>query len=196
MILTLITEPTLEPITIDEAKDQLRISRDNNTQDRLIWTLMVAARQYCEKYTNRAFMPQTWELVLDAWPTSTLEIPRPLLQSVSSIKYKDQAGAETTWPTTEYIVAIDSVPGRVALAAGKAWPGGSLYPAGAVRVRFVAGYASVDAVPYPIRLAILQCITHWYEHPEIVAVGHVAPEMPMTVRSLLSPYRVFMPECF
>src|SRR5512139_1421702 len=79
----LITAPTSEPVTLAEAKLQCRV--DISTDDTLIGNLITAAREWCEAHDWRVYMPQTWELYLDDWPTlSTVEIPKPPLQSITS----------------------------------------------------------------------------------------------------------------
>jgi len=83
MRLKLKTAPSVEPVTLDQAKLHLRVdSSDDNT---LITALITTARQLAERETKRAFITQTWELHLDrALPE--VEIPKPPLQSVDSIK--------------------------------------------------------------------------------------------------------------
>ncbi len=138
--LTTITPPYLEPITLNEAKLHLR--RDDITaDDALITALIAAARTHLENVTSRAFNQQTLELVFDDWPCEdSISIPRPLLQSVSSIKYTDSSGTETTWTTADYIVDTDSKPGRVSLAYNAVFPNATLRPVAAIKVRYVAGH--------------------------------------------------------
>lgn len=193
----LITAPTVEPITLTEAKDHCRV--DGTDDDTLITSLIVAAREYVEGYQNRALITQTWELVLDAWPDGdSIELPLPPLQSVTSLKYKDSAGAETAWAATNYIVDTDSYLGRLVLADDISWPSDELYPAGGIRIRFVAGYPptgsgeSIDYdanVPQKIKQAMLLLVGHWYENREAVAAGSMT-EIPLAVNALLSQDRV------
>ena len=140
--ITRISSPTFEPVTLTEAKGQLR--RDDITiDDALITSLIIAARAHIEDVTNRAICTQIFELVLDEWPCGdVITIPRSPLQSVTSLKYTDSSGTQATWATTNYIVDTDSKPGRVCLAYGVSWPSSTLRPANAIRIRFVAGYGS------------------------------------------------------
>lgn len=153
MSLKLITPAAVEPITLTEAKAHLKV--DHTDDDILITSLIVAAREHAEGFQNRALVTQTWELVLDAWPRGdSIDMPLPPLQSVTSIKYKDTEGVESTWAATNYIVDIDSFKGRVALAYGISWPSESLYPVGAIRIRFVAGYGLAVSVPEMTKAAL------------------------------------------
>lgn len=52
-------------------------------EDTLLTGFITAARKYCEGYQNRAYITQTWELILDAFPDSVIQVPLPPLQFVS-----------------------------------------------------------------------------------------------------------------
>lgn len=83
MRLKLKTAPTVEPISLDEAKLHLKVdSADDNA---LITALIVTVRQLAEFETKRALITQTWQMYLDTAPAE-FEIPKPPLQSVVSIK--------------------------------------------------------------------------------------------------------------
>src|SRR5262245_51885551 len=119
MALRLISGPTVEPITLTEAKAHLRV--DHTADDTLIAMYIAAARTDCEEWTARAFVAQTWELVLDEFPDDEILLPRPPLQSVESIKYDDADGLEQTLATTEYAVDDASQPGWV-VPVTTGWP--------------------------------------------------------------------------
>lgn len=52
-----------------------------SADNELIAVLITAARQDCEAFQNRAYLTQTWELWLDAFPSKNyIELPRPPLQ--------------------------------------------------------------------------------------------------------------------
>ena len=120
MALELVTAPTIEPVTLAEAKTHLRV--DGADEETLISGLIKTAREWCEGYQNRAFIMQTWRLYLDEWPEEYIRVPRPPLASVTSIKYTDSAGVINIWPVTEYLVDTHSKPGRILRAYGKCWP--------------------------------------------------------------------------
>ena len=50
------TPPIVEPVSLDQVKAWLKVDWD--TEDALIETLISAAREKCEQYTNRAFVSQ------------------------------------------------------------------------------------------------------------------------------------------
>lgn len=189
MALTLVTAPATEPVALADAKAHLRV--DATTDDTLISALITAARQYAETVTRRAMVTQTWDLTMDEWPDSDrIIVPLPPLQSVTSITYKDTDGTASTLATTEYIVDTKSEPGRIVLAYGKDWPTTTLYPAGAITVRFTAGYGEATAVPQGIKQAILLLVGHWYEQREAVNVGNIVNPLPFAVDALLWQHRL------
>ena len=105
---------------------------------------------------------------------------------MTSIKYKDAAGDESTLSSANYVVDTDSQPGRIRLTSAGSWPGGTLYPASAIRVRFTAGYGDAPAaVPYNLRMAVLLLAGHYYEHREATQDGRPAAPIPFGVQSLI-----------
>ncbi len=161
------------------------------SDDSLLTALIQAAREYAEGYQNRALCTQTWELVLDDWPSDDyLEIPLPPLQSITDIKYKDTSGVESTLAATNYITDIDSFLGRVVLAYGCSWPSVDLYPAGGIRIKFVAGYGLAADVPQTTKQALLLLIGFWYANRESVNIGNIISELPFSVKALLGMNRV------
>jgi len=164
----------------------------NTTEDPTLNALIKVARQYAETVTRRALITQTWDWVMDAFPTGDFEVPLPTLQSVTSIKYYDTNGTLTEWlPVTEYNVDINSEPGRISPAYQVVYPTARDIN-NAVTVRFIAGYGTAAAVPQGIKQAMLMLISHWYAHREVVAVlsGFTVQSVPQMADMLLWPYRV------
>lgn len=199
-MLTLITPPAEEPITLEEAKLHLRDPVD--TEDPLVSALIVAARRKCESWLRRTLITTTWELSLEGFPgcgwipgfpyagrqflerqpVGTLygiELPNPALQSVTSITYVDTAGSTQTLATSEYQVETGT-PGRVVPVYGKAWPSTRRQP-GAVKIRFVAGYGDASAVPESIKIAMKLMISHFYENR-----GESDVSLPSAAEALLA----------
>lgn len=175
------TQPTGEPVTLEEAKLHLRV--DTDADDALITALIKAARQWCEDFQNRSYITQTITWKLDEFPEEFI-VPRPKLQSVASIKYIDTNGTEQTLDGSYYDVDIYSEPARISLAYGKSWPAlrGDI---NSVEVIYNAGYGDADSVPDRIKAAIKLFIAHLYENRENVSLAKYE-EMPLGVESLLS----------
>lgn len=171
------------------------IIKDASTsvENDLLNALITTARQYAEGFQRKAFVTQTWELWLDAFPNKDyIKIPLPPLQSVTSVKYYDTSDTEATFSSGDYFVDTKSEPGRVALNYGETWPTTALRPANGVCVTFVAGYGDAASdVPKKVKQAMLLLIGHLYEHRESVIIGTIVAEVPMAVEALLWQDRMF-----
>lgn len=195
MTVRVITAPSVEPLSLTEAKLHLR--EDLSTQDTLITALIVAAREYAELYTGRVFVQRTLEWTQDCFPYC-IELPFPPLVSVSSVKYIDTDGVLQTVSAADYQVDTYSEPGKVKPAYGVAgWPSVRSSDFNAVQVRYVAGYPEgspadyASGVPEPVKQWMRIRIAQLYEHREAVIAGTIAAPLPRDfVDGLLDPYRV------
>jgi len=162
-------------------------------EDNLIQQIITAAREYCEVYQRRAYLTQTWELWLDAFPAKDyLELPRPPLASVTSIEYYDTANTKATMSASDYYVDVENTPGGVQLAYGKSWPSASLRPRNGVCITYVAGETAAASVPQKVKQAMLLLIGHWYENREAAQpFDYSKAGMPMGVDALLWQDRNF-----
>lgn len=190
-----ITPPSVEPITLAQAKLHLRV--DHTDDDALISAYIEGARVFAEKFTARAFVTQTWELVIDKFPLHEIMIPLPPLQSVSSIKYDDTGGVEQTLATNGYEVDTASQPGWV-VPVVSGWP--TVFSGiNAVRIRFVAGYSPttdsppdlVENIPASLKDAIRLHVGNLYANRESTVVGTIASIMPTGgIIHLMRQYRI------
>ena len=185
MALTLKTPPAVEPVSTAEMRQQLRL--DTNEEDELLSTLITAAREYCEGFQNRAYITQVWELTLDDFPRSTIDLPKGSLQRVDVVAYRDAAGGTTTLThNTDYIYSVRGLLGRLMPAYGKSWPGFIRYPMDAVTIEFTCGYGdTAAAVPEKTRQAIKLLAAHWFMNREGVLVGSISKELEFAVSALL-----------
>lgn len=190
MALKIITPPTKEPVSLQQAKNHLRV--DFTDDDDLISSLISTAREYCEAQTHKALAPTIFEYTLDAFPFGApIRIPRPPLVSVDSINYKDKDGTETIMPSDSYIADVDDEPGKLVPIDGQ-WPSFDPYPVNAVRIRYTAGYDE-STLPKSIQQAMLILVAHWYENREaIVNAGKTVNQLPFAVESLLWPQKVWL----
>ena len=101
--------------------------------------MIKGARMLAEGKTRRAFITQTWDWLFDAFPASGLKVPKPPLQSVTSITYIDTDGNSQTLAATEYRVDNSTEPGRITPAFSKVWPV-TRAVTNAVTVRIVVGF--------------------------------------------------------
>lgn len=182
------TAPTKYPISLKEAKDHLGIEIGQTEHDDYIKTLIATATDKAEQHLHRRLITQTWYKYLENWPAGDMIIlPFGKLQSVTSVKYTDEDGDESTWSSEEYIVDIDTDPGEIVLGYNESFPDDTLYPSNAIKIEFVCGYgtngANVDSM---ITHAIKLAISDMYENRETEIVGTITSKLK-TFENLLGP---------
>ena len=159
-----VTAPTSTPISLMEAKAQIR--ELNTYEDSLINSKIKAATEMFEQYTNRALVSQTWEwtgidwpgLIWFAgtgaqrftWPVDTMIdqagwfMLRPApLATVNSVKVWS-SGSQQTLSSTQYLVDTKGMPGRMRFTGSLPSPDDR---ADAITINFTCGYASTDVIP-------------------------------------------------
>lgn len=141
-----VTPPAVEPLSLDEGKARAALQwPDGDPRDDLMRGFIAAARAKVEQDTGLALLTQTRDIYLDAIYGYELELPaqaRPL-QSVTSVKWTDTAGAVNTFNPTQYVVDLASA--RIGLALGAVWPT-DLRPFQPYVIRVVAGWTSPDVL--------------------------------------------------
>jgi hypothetical protein len=203
--------PSVEPISLAEAKTQCRIETAFTDDDTYLALLISAARRYCEGYCHQGFVNQTWDLYLDNWTQSSqlagvnffgaspsaagntyfnnsyrlnrIDLPHGPVSAVTWVKYTDQGGTQQTWDSANYVTSL-GLTARVSLKAGQTFPVVASQ-ADVITVRYVVGYgADGTQVPHPARAAILLMVAHLYQNR--LAVDDVSlTEIPMGVKALL-----------
>ena len=194
MNLRIITQPSAEPVTVEDAMAHCRVDGYGDSpvsaDQAYIETLVTVARQIAENYTQRKIAEATYELRLDDF-AAIISLPAPV-QSVESIKYIDTDGVEQTVSADAYV--FDDHPDKPAVYQVDSYPIPKDMP-GAVRVRFVAGYTSGspndNPLPEPLYQAMLMTVAHLYENRQDVA-DKQGYEIPLTSRYLMDPYCVGM----
>lgn len=146
------TPPSIEPITVEEAKAQMRVTISDD--DSYIGSLIKAARAKLENETGRVFVSQKWLMVMDSFPGTdsspfpydqwpsyqippyfTLPIipdlkdPRAIIlpigpvTAIDSIKTVDANGTESAaFAASNYVTDFVSFPARIRLKTSAAWP--------------------------------------------------------------------------
>jgi len=181
------TQPTVEPVSLSEAKVHCRV--DTDTDDAYISALIVAARGYCETYMDETLVDTQYVMRLDAFPPAIELPPPPMSQTpartaVSVVYTASDAGNTATLSTSEYRIDRDSKPGTLRPLYGGSWPS-HLLDYGSVTVTWWAG-RGVDggSVPQRVKAAILMLVGQWYERRMAADAANLS-EMPFGVKALL-----------
>lgn len=178
-----ITAPAETPLTVEEVKDYLRVSHED--EDEQIVAILDAAISRLDGWSGilgRCLVTQTWQQDFDAFPDgSALRLPFPNVQSVV-ITYRDTAEAEQTFDAANWRLVSDATGSLVYLADGAVWPDTATRP-DAVRVTMLVGYGAATAVPPAIKMALKMDCGAMYEVRDGSAVNTMAYD------SLIRPFR-------
>jgi uncharacterized phiE125 gp8 family phage protein len=179
----LVTAPTpLSIITLADAKAWCRVSHVD--EDALITGLINAAESRLDGYSGilgRALAPQTWSQSFCAFE-DRLSLSVGIAQSITSITYYDASNVLLTLNASVYQLLTDALGSYVALNSAKSWPSIYIRP-DAVKLTWVAGYATAADVPAAIITAMRMMITQWYDARE------GTDEISATAMALLTPFR-------
>ena len=195
MNVLLVTAPTLQPITVQEAKEHLYI--DIADHDVKVSNVIKEATEHVENITRRAIMTQTWDYWIDRFPSCNyITLPFGNLQSVTSIVYKESDWASaaddvTMTPTTDYLVETNGTGfGRIVLPYGETWPSVTYYPSNPIKIRFICGWTTQALVPFTIKSAIQLICADLFEMRGEPTIGATVVENK-TVDRLLASQRLW-----
>jgi len=162
--LTIATEPTFYPVIREDVKRHLRIT--DTSEDTLIDSYIVQATDLAQREVRRTFCTTTYDAYLSGWPgDNRIDLIRPPVASVTSIKYTDDDGNESTLATSVYQLVSAGTYGWIGLKPDQVWPSDSLYPGYPIVVRYVAGY-TVGNVPAQYKAQVLLWVGVLYERRE------------------------------
>lgn len=182
--------PALEPITVDDARTWLKLSTSDD--DATIARKIKAARVAGEHHTGRPWLTQTLTWNLDAWPEGReLELPRPPLQSVTSIKYYDVDGVQRTFAASNYFEVPDLDAGIVRLKPAADWPDLEADRPAAIEIVFVAGYGDALAdVPADYLAGFELLLTHLMRNRSQEETGTNIVSLVYGLEDLWAPGRI------
>jgi uncharacterized phiE125 gp8 family phage protein len=170
-LLTLVTPPATEPLTLAEAKLFLRV--DGSTEDSLITSMVSAVRIAAEQYLSRSLITQSWKLAYDDYLLSVTALPLGPVQSITSVTLVARDGSTTIVDSNTYY-----------LSAKKDRLNFDATPfATRVEVVYAAGYGNAANVPEPIKQGMLQHLASLYTNR--TASGAI-PEIAL---SLYTPFK-------
>lgn len=159
-----------------------------SVEDDLLTDIIDAATGHVEDITRRYLLSQTWDYYLSEWPgCDYIKIPGGNLQSVTSVKWTDSDGTETTLTeNTDYYVETNGTGiGRLVLPYGETWPSGTLYTTHPIVIRFVAGWTAAANIPAKIRNAIKLICADQYVNREAQVLNSFSYHENKTVMRLL-----------
>lgn len=161
----LLTAPTAEPVTLDQAKFAARLT-GISAFDAMIPLYIQAAREIAEMETGVRWMAQEWRAELSNWPAADAQINLAGPTAVA-VSYWSKAGAWETLAPAD-MTWVDNDPGVAILPAyGKTFPElGDVSGGPRVRVDVTVGAADADQVPAAIKVFIMANVAYWIDNPK------------------------------
>jgi uncharacterized phiE125 gp8 family phage protein len=178
--------PSVEPVSISEAKDHLRIDQGFGEDDLYIQSLITAARTWVENAADRTLIRSRWQIKFDMFPSWDIELRRPPVMSdpIEVTYVQSNTGDYTPVQFTDFRTDLDSEPEVIRPQWDGSWP----TTRGAendVTIKYWAGYGdSGESVPAAAKHVILMLVGHWYSTREAVVAGGMNP-VPMAVEALM-----------
>jgi uncharacterized phiE125 gp8 family phage protein len=178
--------PIALAVTLEEAKETLRIDADDTALDVLIGIWIQGVTAEAEHTAGCCFVNRPMRVTLDRFPDA-IRLASPTA-SVEGVRFADVSGQLQTLDPADYYVDKVTKPGYIVPAAGRAWPA-PLGRVNAVSVDFTAGHG-VDAASTPAcaRLYILARLAEQWE-PSTKKFESTAQSVYLT--RLLDPIRVY-----
>lgn len=171
--------PLQEPLTLEEAKEFLRVL--DNDSDTLIGSLIIAVREHVQNVTNRQLMEATYELYAENFIT---RLPKNPIKSIDKIEYMDVDGVYQILDSTLYYLYEDNGIGYIKYIDTPI----AKEHKKAVKITFTSGY---DAVPEAIKQYMRVKISTLFENREEFVIGVSIAEFGNSfIENLLSPYKV------
>lgn len=182
-----ITPASAYPVSLTEAKSHLKV--DTTADDTYITSIIKAATQLSEEYTNRFFI----DTVIEQYASSFADLQtlfKSKVSAVAYVKYYDSDNSLQTLSATVYNTQLNYEPSQIQLADNQSFPKITSRN-DAVLARYTVGYgSSASDVPEIIKQAILLTIGNFYQNRNSVIVGRIATELPLNVKWLLDTYKV------
>lgn len=145
-----------EVVSLQEAKDQVRVAESNAEFDPMLLEYITTAREQVERDGLLVAATGTYTIKRTTWGKyDWLELPSSLrpVTSITSITYVDTSGATVTFSSSQYSLDTYAITPIVKLGHGYVWPAIQSDING-ITITAVAGYASAAAVPKRIKEAV------------------------------------------
>jgi len=182
-----ITPASTYPVTLTEAKSHLKV--DTTADDTYITSIIKAATQLSEEYTNRFFI----DTVIEQYASSFADLQtlfKSKVSAVAYVKYYDSDNSLQTLSASVYDTQLNYEPSQIQLTDGQSFPTITKRN-DAVVARYTVGYgSSASDVPEIIKQAILLTIGNFYQNRNSVVIGRIATELPQNSKWLLDTYKV------
>jgi len=186
--------PSLEPLTLDEVKEWLKIPASVTQDDNILSSLIIATRIFFENYTNRILINTTFRNFSNCF-AQAFEFSRGKLQSLESFQYLVD-GSFIDVPIGTYQVLNETFYWRIIFSQFQNLPSNkddniNIYQG--IRTDFIAGFGPLQAdIPQDIKIGLLNHIAALYENRGDCNTGDCvscAGALPPTSKMIYNKYR-------
>ena len=186
MILTTLAAPAVEPVSLAEAKDYLRIGGDG--EDGLVGSMIAGARARIEALANVAMITRTLRVTMDWWPRGAVEkrtVVMPVRPADELVAVRVFNGSEVPQTVTERFTLARGRSARLVWTDGAfPWPGQRY---NGIEIDYAAGFGEEpDDVAEGLRLAVKRLAAHAYHARDAETLTGPLPD---DVKGLISPWR-------
>lgn len=103
------------PVTLEQAKAQLKIEISDTSEDKLIQEYIEAATDEAERYIEQSIVKHIYQLDCEKWYQDLL-LPRYPVIEIESIKYLDKNGNIQTLPNDKYkLIPLEDEPDKMVI---------------------------------------------------------------------------------
>jgi uncharacterized phiE125 gp8 family phage protein len=186
--LVLIDAPLVTPVTLAEAKAQLRV--EHGDEDDLISRLIGAAVAFVDVKgaLGHAMISQKWGQWVGPNVSGKVRLILGPVIEVNAVKYYDDAGDLQTDTLANYEVNGAEFANTIGPKDGYSWPSAA-DRSDAIRIEYTVGYGEATTdVPETLRHALLMLIGHWYENREQATLDDLSV-VPFGFDDLLNMHR-------
>jgi uncharacterized phiE125 gp8 family phage protein len=180
MAVKVIVPPALEPVSVEEAKAQLRL--ESSSEDALLMRMISAARETVEGMGALALISRRVVETRDGWrldETGAARLALAPVTAVHAVRLADAAGTFVALAPERWSPRLAGSEARIAFAHGAPAP---VRAAAGIEIEYTAGFGPNPAdVPAALRQAVLILVSALFEQRE-------SGEPPASVRALVAPF--------
>lgn len=148
----LVTAPTTDAVTIEQAKKQCEIAESDTAHDEHLYQLIDRARDEFEADCDLCIKSQTWRVYTDDMDDG-MQLQKGPIQSITSIKYYDNTNTQQTLATSVY--GFDAANRKIRLKYDQVWPPfTSRWDAW--EITYLCGYSTVPPMAVQAMLILIE----------------------------------------
>ncbi len=183
-------DPLASPIALEEVKDHLAVTHDDD--DALLDRLIASAVASLDGYSGRLGRPMLssrWRLAIDRFARGAIEIPMTPIRSVEAAGFVTSDGDEPFAADVFTVAGVGSLSSASILPASS-WPS---QPNGArAYIDFTAGYGpDPDDVPADLRHALRAIVATSYANRESVSMLNAPLTPVVNIEAAINRHRIW-----